>query len=229
MSFFWVHGEWIVARNKQINREPLRDSRDLFVPRYDSYPMNPEKNTHSSNASPRLKKTQGLELVQCLINGGWHCIWVCSWERNFILIDYTLVSFIELANSQFLIRNITDYPFLGSNNPSLTAYGDYPTIHTIHQGFVSFRGRREFHINFSGRNNHGTFETVHYEVLWLTLHWSDISLTTDLVIEWDLITDFGLISKFREVSIEQLQRMRLTEDAYSSGHLVLSLLDLHLF
>ena len=43
--FFWVHGEWIVARNKQITREPLRGSRDLFVPRYDSYPMNPEKKT----------------------------------------------------------------------------------------------------------------------------------------------------------------------------------------
>ena len=40
--FFWVHGEWIVARNKQIGREPLRGSRDLFVPCYDSFPMNPE-------------------------------------------------------------------------------------------------------------------------------------------------------------------------------------------
>ena len=43
VSFFWVHGEWIVARNKQIGREPLRGSRDLFVPCYDSFPMNPEK------------------------------------------------------------------------------------------------------------------------------------------------------------------------------------------
>ena len=43
--FFWVHGEWIVARSKQIVREPLRGSRDLFVPRYDSFPMNPEKKT----------------------------------------------------------------------------------------------------------------------------------------------------------------------------------------
>ena len=43
--FFCVHGEWIVARNKQIDREPLRGSRDLFVPRYDSFPMNLEKNT----------------------------------------------------------------------------------------------------------------------------------------------------------------------------------------
>ena len=45
VSFFWVHGEWIVARNKQIGREPLRGSRDLLVPRYDSFPMNPEKKT----------------------------------------------------------------------------------------------------------------------------------------------------------------------------------------
>ena len=41
--FFRVHGEWIVARNKQIGREPLRGSRDLFVPPNDSFPMNPEK------------------------------------------------------------------------------------------------------------------------------------------------------------------------------------------
>ena len=41
--FFWVHGEWIVARNKQIAREPLRVSRDSFVPHYDSFPMNPQK------------------------------------------------------------------------------------------------------------------------------------------------------------------------------------------
>ena len=45
VSFFWVHGEWIVARNKQIGREPLRGSHDLFVPRYNSFPMNPEKKT----------------------------------------------------------------------------------------------------------------------------------------------------------------------------------------
>ena len=43
--YFWVHGEWIVARNKQITREPLRGSRDLFVPRYDSFPMNPKRKT----------------------------------------------------------------------------------------------------------------------------------------------------------------------------------------
>ena len=48
--FVWVHGEWIVARNKQIIWEPLCSSRDLFVPRYDSFPMNPEKkDTHSLN------------------------------------------------------------------------------------------------------------------------------------------------------------------------------------
>ena len=43
--FFSVHGEWIVSRNKQIVREPLRGSCDLFVPRYDSIPMNREKET----------------------------------------------------------------------------------------------------------------------------------------------------------------------------------------
>ena len=41
--FFWVHGVWIVARDKQIAWTAKRFSCDLFVPRYESYPMNPEK------------------------------------------------------------------------------------------------------------------------------------------------------------------------------------------
>ena len=41
--FFWVHGEWIVTRDKQIAWTAKRFSVDLFVPRYDSFPMNPEK------------------------------------------------------------------------------------------------------------------------------------------------------------------------------------------
>ena len=50
MSVFFsgFMGEWIVARNKQIAREPLLGSRDLFVPRYDSFPHEPrKKDTHS--------------------------------------------------------------------------------------------------------------------------------------------------------------------------------------
>ena len=43
--FFRVHGVWIVARDKQIAWTAKRFSCDLFVPRYDSYPMNPEKKT----------------------------------------------------------------------------------------------------------------------------------------------------------------------------------------
>ena len=46
--FFWVHGEWIGARDKQIAWTAKRFSYDLFVPRSDSFPMNPEKkDTHS--------------------------------------------------------------------------------------------------------------------------------------------------------------------------------------
>ena len=51
--FFWVHGVWIVARNKQITRE-LRGSRDWFVPRYDSYPMNSEKRHSFLNTTPNM-------------------------------------------------------------------------------------------------------------------------------------------------------------------------------
>ena len=38
-------GEWIGARDKQIAWTAKRFSDDLFVPRYDSFPMNPEKKT----------------------------------------------------------------------------------------------------------------------------------------------------------------------------------------
>ena len=59
--FFWVHGEWIVARDKQIMWTAKRFSCDLFVPRYDSFPINPEKKTlipyiyNASNKDPFLK------------------------------------------------------------------------------------------------------------------------------------------------------------------------------
>ena len=36
-------GGCIGVRNKQIVREPLCDSRDMFFPRSDSFPMSPEK------------------------------------------------------------------------------------------------------------------------------------------------------------------------------------------
>ena len=80
--FFWVHGEWIVARDKQIAWTAKRFSADLFVPRYDSFPMNPEKKTlipyiyNASNEGPFLKFSEknykfkiptvnGMNLVTC--------------------------------------------------------------------------------------------------------------------------------------------------------------------
>ena len=44
-TLFWVHGEWIGARDKQITWTAKWFSGDLFVPRSDSFPMNPEKKT----------------------------------------------------------------------------------------------------------------------------------------------------------------------------------------
>ena len=41
--FFWVNGEWIGERDKQIAWTAKRFLRDLFVLRSDSFPMNPEK------------------------------------------------------------------------------------------------------------------------------------------------------------------------------------------
>ena len=45
VSFFWVDGEWIGARDKKIAWTAKRFSDDLFVPRSDSFPINPEKKT----------------------------------------------------------------------------------------------------------------------------------------------------------------------------------------
>ena len=44
-SFFWVHGEWIGAWDKQITWIAKRFSGNVFVPRSDSSPMKPEKKT----------------------------------------------------------------------------------------------------------------------------------------------------------------------------------------
>ena len=65
--FFWVHGEWIVVQNKQNAREPLRGSRDLFVPRYNSFPMNPEKKTHSLNIFEKRVNEKPQESVSGLL------------------------------------------------------------------------------------------------------------------------------------------------------------------
>ena len=43
------------------------------------------------------------------------------------------------------------------------------------------------------------------------LHWLDISQNLRIVIELDNITGFNLITKFREVSIEYMQRVRLAD------------------
>ena len=63
-----------------------------------------------------------------------------------------------------------------------------------------------------------------------TLNWSDITPICEPITKLDLITDFDLITKVRDVSIEHCNGCgMLTENAYSSGHLVLSIGDLHLF
>ena len=66
--FFWVYGVWIVARNKQITREPLRGSRDLFVPRYVSYPMNPKKRRSFLKYPKQIWKAKGSASIMSLFN-----------------------------------------------------------------------------------------------------------------------------------------------------------------
>ena len=62
--FFWVHGEWIVARNKQINREPLRGSRDLFVPTLRFIPYEPrKKDNHSLIDKPSIINRTELQII----------------------------------------------------------------------------------------------------------------------------------------------------------------------
>ena len=54
VSFLWVDGEWIGARNKQIAREPRSGSRDLFFPRSNSFPFN--KPPPPKKKKPKKKK-----------------------------------------------------------------------------------------------------------------------------------------------------------------------------
>ena len=63
-----------------------------------------------------------------------------------------------------------------------------------------------------------------------TLNWSDCKPICEPITEVDLITDFGHITKFREVSIEHWNGCGYpTEEAYSSGYLACPISDLYLF
>ena len=104
--FFWVHGEWIVARNKQIAREPLRVSRYLFVPRHDLFSVNPEKKTlipwltrKFSHVSTKViwYHCKYMKLNQCI--DIWLSFNMCKYYAQFRQQTYQKQSF-------FLIRNI---------------------------------------------------------------------------------------------------------------------------
>ena len=75
--FFSVHGKWIAVRNKQIAREPLRGSRDSFVPHCDSFPMNREKR-HSF-----LKKIT-FSIYTCI-----YISFTCCWVRLNLITSKT--------------------------------------------------------------------------------------------------------------------------------------------
>ena len=72
ISFFLVHGEWIVARNKQIAREPLRGSRNSFVLPHESR----KKYTHSWNIS----KFAFVLNLRKLRN------WLCDLQNSLVII-----------------------------------------------------------------------------------------------------------------------------------------------
>ena len=91
--FVWVHGEWIVARNKQIVREPLRGSRDLFVPRYGFIPHEPrKKDTHSFNDEvnllfSKIKKSHALPQFWAFLGTVWD---VTDWAVTFTVLPVRL-------------------------------------------------------------------------------------------------------------------------------------------
>ena len=89
--FFWIHRKWIVARNKQIAREPLRGSRDLLVPSYDSFPMNPEKR-HSFLNYLRHKIINSQHINILLL---------CKIKRK--ACTFKLFAFIQKAAHTFLV------------------------------------------------------------------------------------------------------------------------------
>ena len=138
--------------------------------------------------------------------------------------------------------HITNFPFLSSNIPSSPAFGVFiPLLIRYAKSFSSYKCfiLRTFIYALRTGKFYGRYGDLvkHYEVSLSqmldgilghdTLIWSDITPICELITELDLITDFDLITKFREASIEHCNGCdKPTEDAYFSGHLVLSHLGL---
>ena len=105
----------------------------------------------------------------------------------------------------------TTFPFLSSNIPSSPAYGVFMSAHMVWQFKGTFNSllRKIYMVDMGISSNIMKSPSPKcYMKFWDmtiysdTLHWSDISLNRYLVTELGLITDFYVISKFREVSIE---------------------------
>ena len=101
------------------------------------------------------------------------------------------------------------------------------SLHSIQQGHIRrFYGRSRYG-DLNKRYEVSLSQMLHdilgHDHIQYTLNWLDITPIFELITELDLITDFDLITKFGGFH-RTLQRgaASQTEDAYSSGHLVLS-------
>ena len=77
--FFWVHGEWIVARDK-----PIACLGDLFVLRYDSFPMNPEKQT----LVPYIYNVSNISTLSKIL---WEKLWIQNSHSNEHLTSFDVL------------------------------------------------------------------------------------------------------------------------------------------
>ena len=72
--FFWVHVEWIGARNKQIAREPLRSSRDFLPHSLNNYlegqKIELELSASDANVSIHSRDSRQPLIANALAGGG---------------------------------------------------------------------------------------------------------------------------------------------------------------
>ena len=127
--FFSVHGKWIAVRNKQIAREPLCGSRDLFVPHCIHFPWT-EKKRHSflnwSVASPQLVGDLSDETIlwrnPCAIKYVTMAQQALYWNRN-SHTSYLIADFIKYNQNKNNLKTkygLFEFSFKDSLAPILS-------------------------------------------------------------------------------------------------------------
>ena len=135
-------GPW----NKQIGREPLRGSRDLFVPRYDSFPMNPETRApRGTDRSPEYNEYFCNKLDSRVKNltKEWnekHQHFITHASRSLLWIQFVAVAF--QSEEENFWRGPCDL-FCLALDPPLGRYGQNISMHVPgHEHFIPTKFRK---------------------------------------------------------------------------------------